>query len=100
MKNGISSLLTFGVVTSMAGAALDFDLTRYQRQSGLEARVENEALVVQWRGEVGQQLRAQFAMADGVPTVRELAVRSMAGQWSALGRNLKPVFGVTTGIRR
>jgi hypothetical protein len=23
-----------------------------------------------------------------------------AGQWTALGRDLKPVFGVTTGIRR
>ncbi len=87
-------------VTSMSGAAVICDLTRYQRQSGLDARVEKEALVVEWRGEADQQLRAEFVIERGCPTVREIAVRGTARQWATLGRNLKPVFGVTTGIRR
>jgi len=100
IKKTITALLTLTAVSSVAGAALDCDLSRYRPQSGLEARVEQEALVVEWRGERDQRFRAQFVIEDGSPTVRELALRGRGGQWTALGRDLKPVFGVTTGIRR
>jgi hypothetical protein len=100
MKIWLTTLLMSVALMSRGGAALDCDLTRYQRQSGLEARIEKEALVVEWRGEADAQLRAEFVIEGGVPTVRELAARGKAGHWAPLGRNLKPVVGVTTGIRR
>jgi hypothetical protein len=100
MKILTAVLPTFVALTSVCAAALDCDLTKYERQSGLEARVENGMLVVGWRGEADGQLRAEFVIEGGIPTVRELAVRSKTGQWATLGHNLKPVFGVTTGIRR
>jgi hypothetical protein len=88
------------LLTSCGAAVLDCDLTKYQRQAGLEARVDKDALAVEWLGEADASLRAKFAIESGVPTVRELTVKSSTGQWNTLGRNLKPVFGVTTGIRR
>src|SRR5213594_1707422 len=85
---------------SLEGATLNCDLSQYRPQPGLEALVEKDSLTVLWNGEQGQELRAQFSVADGTPTVRELAVRSQNGSWKPLGRNLEPQFGVTTGIRR
>ena len=100
MKTFITVLLTLATVSSVADAAVDYDLSRYKRQSDLEARLEKEALVVEWRGEHDQLFRVQFVIEDGTPTVREVALQSKGGQWSALGRDLKPVFGVATGVRR
>src|SRR5213593_1102852 len=92
--------LTLVALMSFRAAALEFDLTRYQRQPGLEARAEQDALVVEWQGEADAQLRVEFVIEGGAPTVRQLSLRSQARAWTALGRNLKPLFGVTTGIRR
>jgi hypothetical protein len=82
------------------GATLNCDQSQYRPQPGLEALVEKDSLTVLWNGEQGQELRAQFSVVDGAPTVRELAVRSQDGSWRPLGRNLVPQFSVTTGIRR
>ena len=92
--------LTLVALMSFRAAALEFDLTRYQRQPGLEARAEQDALVVEWQGEADAQLRVEFVIEGGAPTVRQLSLRGQARAWTALGRNLKPLFGVTTGIRR
>src|SRR5262245_18037498 len=101
MKIVISLILfAFAAFTNLCGAALNCDLSEYRRQSDLEARVEKDALIVEWRGESNAQLRAEFVIEGGIPTVRELAVRNQARDWTMLGRNLKPVFSVTTGIRR
>jgi len=86
MKTFITVLLTLAAVSSVAGAAVDYDLSRYKRQSDLEARVEKEALVVAWRGERDQLFRVQFVIEDGTATVRELALQGKVGQSAAMAQ--------------
>src|SRR5262245_2845943 len=94
-------ILMCGLGCPVASAAnLNCDLSQYQRLPGLTANVEMEALSVQWDGDSGQKLRAQFTIREGIPTVQELAFQPAAGSWQILARNLTPEFGVTTGIRR
>src|SRR6266704_977547 len=98
MKTFFSIFLASAAITVLRGAALNCDLSQYRRLPGLEARVDEDALLVQWDGEAGQPLRAMFAIEKETPVIRELAVRSKVNQWSVLGRNLVPEFGVTTGV--
>ena len=53
-----------------------------------------------WNGSNGSELRARYAIDNGQPVVRELAVRKSGGQWAPLGQNLVPEFYVKTGVRR
>jgi hypothetical protein len=76
------------------------DLTGYRPQPGLEAALEQATLTVRWDGGNEQECLARLTVLDGVPTVRELAVRKKSGNWVTLGRDLVPEFGVTTGLRR
>jgi hypothetical protein len=76
------------------------DLTGYLPQPGLQASIEDETLRLSWDGESQQECLVRFTLVDGVPTVRELAVRKRSSEWITLGRNLTPEFGVTTGVRR
>ena len=100
MKTLLVALFTAGVIGPLGASELTCDMTGYRVTTGLEARLEKDALLVQWKGEAGQQLRASFAIENSRPVVRELAVRNKDGRWSSLGRNLVPEFGATTGIRR
>src|SRR6266545_1493083 len=100
MKTLLVALVTASAVKLLGASELTCDMSGYRAAPGLEARVVQDALEVQWKGEAGQQLRASFAIENSHPVVRELAVRNRAGRWSTLGRNLLPEFGVTTGIRR
>ena len=84
----------------LSAATLDCDLEAYQPIPGLVANIELGDLAVQWDGESGQKLRAQFGIQDGVPAVRELSIQPHGGLWRVLGRNLTPELGVTTGVRR
>jgi len=68
--------------------------------SGLTATVAAEVLTLTWDGERGEQVRARFAIDAGTPTIRELAVRSKAGQWNVLGTNLVPEYRIVSGLRR
>ena len=88
-------------VVLLTGAAKPptVDLTGYRPQPGLEAALEGNP-DVRWDGESEQECLARFTILDGVPTVRELAVRKKGGKWVDLGRDLIPEFGVTTGVRR
>src|SRR5438874_1516909 len=99
MKTLLLAALAISTVKSFSASNLICDMTGYQASRGLEARVEKDALLVQWKGETGQ-LRASFAIANNRPVIRELALRNKDGRWSTLARNLVPEFGVTTGIRR
>src|SRR4029450_5009734 len=45
-------------------------------------------------------LPPRYAIDNGQPIVRELAVRKSGGQWAPLGQNLVPEFYVKTGVRR
>jgi hypothetical protein len=80
--------------------SLECDLGGYKPLEGLKAAVAAGELQVSWQGERGQQLRAVFAVANGQPLVRELAVRKGQGGWSVLARNLSPGFEVVSGRRR
>jgi hypothetical protein len=80
--------------------AQNCDFREYQAADGLTAEMNGGALQVAWQGDRDQQLRADFAVRDGQPTVRELAARRGAGAWTVLGRNLTPEFEVTSGVRR
>ena len=76
------------------------DLTQYRAVSGLTATAEQDALAVAWSGANGSELRARYAIDNGQPVVRELAVRKSRGQWAPLGQNLVPEFFVKSGVRR
>src|SRR6478736_2696793 len=83
-----------------AAEALNCNLSQYKSASGLTATVEQDSLLVSWTGQNGADLRARYAIDGGQPTVRELAVKKAGGQWTTLGRNLKPEYHVVSGIRR
>src|SRR5437867_10515312 len=100
MQALLVALFTAGVLGPLSACGLTCDMTGYRVATGLEARLEKDALLVQWKGEAGQQLRASFAIENSRPVVRELAVRNKDARWTALARNLVPEFGATTGIRR
>jgi hypothetical protein len=100
MKTLLLAALAINTVRSFGASGLTCDMTGYRAAPDLEACVERDALLVQWQGEAGQQLRASFAIENNRPVVRELAIQNKASPWFTLGRNLVPEFGVTTGIRR
>src|SRR5262245_31898762 len=84
---------------SLAASAepIKCDLTQYKPAAGLTATVADNLLVVSWRGERGAELRARYAIANGEPSIRDLAVRKSGGAWTILGENLKPEYRVVTG---
>jgi hypothetical protein len=98
----IMSLLPALSILLLAGASESptVDMSGYRPQPGMEAALEEEALTLHWDGERQQECLARLTIRDGVPTVGGLAVRKKGGKWVTLGRNLKPEFGVTTGVRR
>lgn len=79
---------------------LNADLTGYRAQRGLSAAAANDVLTVQWEGDGGSELRLQFVIAGGTPTIRELAIRPRGGRWRTLMTNVTPEFRVVSGLRR
>ena len=79
---------------------LNCDLSAYTPAPGLTAAVSGDNLTVTWTGAGGTEVRAQYAIENGHPLVRELAIRRPGGDWSVLGQNLTPEFDVQTGHRR
>src|SRR5437867_1029019 len=100
MKKAFALLFVLSSIGRVHAAALTCDLTHYRREKGIEAAVQGDALIVQWSGERGESLRVAFAIEQGTPIIRELALKNARGPRIALGRNLRPEFGVTTGLRR
>jgi hypothetical protein len=95
-------LLTPAEITTpvLAQTSPRCDMTQYRAVSGLTATAEQDALAVTWSGANGSELRARYAIDNGQPVVRELAVRKSGGQWAPLGQNLAPEFYVKSGVRR
>ena len=94
-------LLCLALVSGVAGAqTLNCNLQGYKPMDGLKAETSGGAVVLNWQGESGQQLRAKFTIRDGQPMVEELAARANGAQWVVLGKDLTPDFQVTTGRRR
>src|SRR5438876_1160652 len=83
-----------------AAQVLNCNLDGYKPVEGLTATVREGVLEVKWRGERAQQLRAEFAIQNDQPIVRELASRISGANWIVLGRDLAPEFQVTSGVRR
>jgi hypothetical protein len=88
------------VTPTLAAQSLNCDMSQYKAASGLTAAIEQGALAVTWGGSNGSELRARYAIDNGQPIVRELAVRKSGGQWAPLGQNLTPEFYVKSGVRR
>jgi hypothetical protein len=88
------------VATTVAAQSLNCDLSQYKPASGLTAAMDGGALAVTWSGSNGSELRTRYAVENGQPVVRELAVRKSGGQWAPLGQNLVPEFYVKSGVRR
>lgn len=80
--------------------SLNCDLSQYRAGSSPNASVDQNLLVVSWAGQSGAELRARYAIENGQPLVRDLAVRKAGGAWATLGQNLVPEYHVVSGIRR
>ncbi len=89
-----------GFTQTVGAQSLNCDMSQYKATSGLTAAIEQGALAVTWGGTNGSELRARYAIDNGQPVVRELAVRKSGGQWAPLGQNLIPEFYVKSGVRR
>lgn len=97
-----SAFVVFALMAGTATAAADpltCDLSAYKTQSGLAATLSPDLLTVTWDGDRQQELRLQLTLTQGVPTLREVAVRSGRG-WSTIASGLTPEFRVVSGIRR
>lgn len=92
-------ILFFAATASSWSAPLKCDFTEYKARPGLTAALQTDSLSVTWAGTDGIELRARFAIANGVPSIRDLAVRSNRG-WRTVGENLVPEYRVTSGVRR
>ncbi|HEV3214624.1 MAG TPA: hypothetical protein VGZ27_02830 [Vicinamibacterales bacterium] len=80
--------------------SLNCNLSQYKASQGLIATVDQDLLVVSWAGQNGAELRARYAIDNGQPLIRDLAVKRAGGQWATLGQNLTPEYHVISGIRR
>ena len=96
----VSPLPSSNLIAAPPPAALTCNLTQYKAMTGLTTSLEGDLLTVSWTGQGTSQLRAQFAIDGGTPTIRDLSVRRGAGEWVTLGQNLTPEYQVATGIRR
>jgi hypothetical protein len=97
--------ISTAVATVTSGAtlradALNCDLAQYKASTGPTASVAQDVLTVSWRGQNGSEMRARYAIDNGQPVIRDLAVRRSGGQWASLGQNLTPEYRVVSGIRR
>ena len=90
------------VCTTLAVHAdpINCDLSAYQAQPGLTATVADDVLTITWEGDRGNTLRLQFEINQGIPTIRELAIRAGEGSWRTVATDLTPVFRVVSGVRR
>jgi hypothetical protein len=106
MRKKVLGLLVISFVAGVfvnhriLAATLECDLIDYRTSTGVAAELEGETLVVSWEGESESWLRLRFSLNEGRPTIQEFAIRKKDSPWSVLGRNLVPVFTVTTGVRR
>ena len=96
----VGAVIWSATTVTPAADPLACDLAQYKSAAGLTAAVAQDQLVVNWRGEHGTELRARYAIVDGQPLIRDLAVRKAGATWATLGENLKPEYRVVTGVRR
>lgn len=95
-----TSIVSFVALAPIMAAGQNCDLSGYKPAEGLRASNAASGITLEWTGENRESLRAGFTIDSGAPVVRELAARNAAGVWTVLGRDLKPEFEVTSGVRR
>src|SRR5215510_3471952 len=95
-----TALVTLSAAAAHCSPPLKCNLTEYNVRAGLTATLQGGVLVVAWTGRDGTELRTRFAISNGQPTIRDLAVRADGGAWKTLGENLTPEYRVTSGVRR
>src|SRR5690348_13649269 len=84
----------------LGAQAASCDLKAVKPTNGLSAQAAPDGITVAWAGEPGTELRLQLAIAGGVPTIEELALRKGQGTWTPLLAKVTPEFTVVTGLRR
>lgn len=95
--------LSLAFVLAAPGAWADplpCDLTAYTVTPGLSVSAAPELLTVMWDGDRQQELRIQFALERGTPTLHDISLRTRRGAWRSIAGNLTPEFRVVSGIRR
>ncbi len=94
-------LAMLALIAPLLGAdSLNCSLAGYKPAAGLTAKVADDTLTVDWQGDRQQELRLRWAIENGAPVIRELAVRRAGAQWSSLASNVTPDFRVVSGTRR
>ena len=101
----IGAFVVTAAIAALAAPALSADpltcnLTAYKALPGLTAAVSENTLAVTWDGEKNQEVRLRFAIENGTPTIRDIAVRAKGGQWATLASNVQPDYRVVSGLRR
>ena len=91
---------TLPALLLFAPAIYACDMAMYKPLFGLHANQKSGNVEFTWNGERGQELRANFGIANRQPTILELAARKSGGAWVVLGTNLTPEYEVTSGKRR
>jgi len=59
-----------------------------------------DGVEISWDGGGDRDLRMRFALDNGTPAIRELAIRKRGGAWRTLASNVRPEFRVVSGFRR
>ena len=103
MKRCAVLALTLTLLASAAHAdPMSCALDSVRAQPGLTVWQAGDVLTVQWDGDRNQQLRMQFALRQGTPTIHELAVRrpGSTGGWGVVAADAIPDYRVISGLRR
>jgi hypothetical protein len=100
------------VASRLSADPLTCDLSAYKPQPGLNAAMADNVLTVIWNGESEQQVRLRFALANGTPTIRDVAIRktgptdastgsgARVAEWVTLVAGLSPEYQIVSGLRR
>ena len=80
------------VASALHADPLRCNLAGYKALPGLTAAVSDNTLAVSWDGDKNAEVRLRFTINNGVPTIRDLAVRNKGAQWATLVSNVSPEF--------
>ncbi len=100
MRNWLTATALLLIAPAASADPLMCNLSEYKSTPGLAAAVADNALVLTWNGAMDQELRMQFTIISGTPTIRDLAIRRKGGQWATLVTNVTPEYRVVSGLRR
>ncbi len=92
--------LSFCVSFSVNAGSVNFDLSAYKSQPGLNATVKDDILTVIWMGDPGNEVRIRFGIEAKNPVIKELALRNSDDFWRILATDVIPEFRIVSGIRR